>query len=55
MKKTEELKLDIIENFIDHYTSNEDERNSMKKLALSYVEEDHVDEIEQGLDALKIK
>lgn len=48
MKKTLETKLMIIENFIDHFTTNEEERERMKNSALQYVEEDHVDEIEQA-------
>lgn len=47
MTKTQKIKLMIIENFIDHLTSDEDERNRMKDTACQYVEEDHVDEIEQ--------
>ena len=48
LTKTQEIKLMIIENFIDHYTTNDDERDSMKMEALTYVEEDHVDEIAQA-------
>ena len=48
MKKTKEIKLMIIENFIDHFTSDEEERHRMKVCAETYVEEDHVDEIEQA-------
>jgi hypothetical protein len=48
MTKTQEIKLMIIENFIDHFTSDEKERESMKKSAFIYVEEDHVDEIAQS-------
>lgn len=49
MKKTIEIKLMIIENFIDHFTSSEAERDEMKEVARIYVEEDHVDEIEQSI------
>jgi len=52
MKKTEEIKLMIIENFIDYFTSNEEERKAMKESAGLYVEEDHVDEITQSLPQL---
>lgn len=45
---TKEIKLMIIENFIDHYTSNENERNDMKMIAQEYVDEDWVDEIKQA-------
>lgn len=48
LTKTQELKLMIIENYIDHYTTNDDERDRMKADALMYVEEDHVDEIAQA-------
>jgi len=48
MKKSEEIKLMIIENFIDHFTSNEEEREKMKATAKAYVDEDHVNEIEQS-------
>ncbi len=48
MKKTEEVKLMIIDNFIDYYTSDEPERDSMKVCARDYIEEDHVDEIAQS-------
>ena len=48
MKKTKELKLIIIENFIDHITIDIVERNRMKVVAIQYVEEDHVDEIKQS-------
>lgn len=45
---TKEIKLMIIENFIDHYTSDENERNNMKMIAQEYVDEDWVDEIDQS-------
>jgi len=48
LTKTQEIKLMIIENYIDHYTSNDEERDSMKEVARSYVEEDWVDEISQS-------
>lgn len=41
-----EIKLMIIENYIDWFTSDEDEREEMKISAAGYVEEDHVDELE---------
>lgn len=46
---TKEVKLMIIENFIDHYTTDEKERESMREDAYIYVEEDHVDEIAASL------
>lgn len=48
MKKTLETKLMIIENFIDHYTSHIETREKMKQTARDYVDEDHVDEIDQA-------
>ena len=50
MIKTLQTKLDIIENFIDHFTSNDKERERMKATAYQYVDEDHVDEIAQAFD-----
>ena len=38
----------IIENYIDWFTTNEDEREQMKENAELYVEEDWVDEIAQS-------
>jgi len=35
----------IIENFIDWYTSNDEERTRMKDALQSYLDEDHVDEL----------
>ena len=43
---TTETKLCIIENFIDHFTSSDEERVRMKDVARDYVENDHVDEID---------
>lgn len=48
LTKTQEIKLMIIENYIDNFTTNDDERDTMKANALMYVEEDHVDEIAQS-------
>ena len=45
---TAELKLQIIENFIDGYTTDEAEREEMKDHARTYVREDWVDEISQA-------
>ena len=38
----------IIENYIDWFTTDEDERECMKENANLYVEEDWVDEIKQA-------
>ena len=45
---TKQVKKDIIDNYIDWFTSDEDEREQMKENANLYVEEDHVDEIGQS-------
>jgi hypothetical protein len=49
---TKEIKEQIIENFIYHFTSDEDERERMCHVAKQYVHEDHVDEIDQAKDDL---
>jgi len=46
--KNNEVKLMIIHNFIDWFTNNEEERNKLKNEAENYVNEDHVNEIEQA-------
>ena len=48
MENTKEIKLMIIENYIDWTTSDEEEREIMKENAKLYVEEDWVDEIAQS-------
>lgn len=60
METTKEIKLMIIENFINWYTTDEHEQIKMKEAAEQYVDGDHVDEIKQLLDktiylTLKIK
>lgn len=42
----QETKLMIIENYIDHFTSDDAERERMKANASEYVKEDHVNEIQ---------
>lgn len=54
LTKTQDVKLTIIENFIDWYTTNEEERLSMKQSAETYVEEDWVDEISQSYPELNL-
>lgn len=46
---TQSLKYDIINNFIDYFSSNEEERDRMRIVAKDYVNQDHVDEIGQSL------
>jgi len=53
LNETEGIKLMIIENYIDHYTSDDKEREQMKANAWLYVIEDHVDEIKQAWPDLK--
>jgi hypothetical protein len=45
---TKEIKLMIIQNFIEYYTTDEDERMDMIGNAQTYVDEDWVDEIAQS-------
>jgi spore maturation protein CgeB len=47
LTKAEELKLIIIENFIDYYTSDDKEREAIKECAYDYVIEDHCNELEE--------
>jgi hypothetical protein len=46
---SKEVKLIILENFVDYYTTNDDEREAIKSTARTYVNEDHVDEVAQAL------
>lgn len=43
---TKDIKLMIIENFIDHWEHDDAAREIMKSNARTYVDEDHVDEIQ---------
>ena len=47
LTKAEELKLIIIENFIEYYTSSDEERKAIKECAYDYVIEDHCNELEE--------
>ena len=49
LSPAEEMKLTIIENFIDHLTSDEQERERMKEGAYQYVISDHVNELSEVL------
>lgn len=49
LSPAEEMKLMIIENYIDWYTSDEEERELMKEGAVSYVLEDHCNELSELL------
>ena len=46
LTETQQIKLMIIENYIDHYTSDDEERDAMKENALMYVQEDFNDEVQ---------
>lgn len=46
MNASQQLKLDIIENFIDYLSSDDSEREGLYRVARNYVEQDHVDELE---------
>lgn len=50
---TQDVKLIIIQNFIDYYTSSDREREEMYEVAWDYVKEDHVDEIESAFEVSK--
>lgn len=52
---TKEIKSIIIENFIDWYFHDEDEREVIKSSVDVYVKEDHVDEIAQSIGGSKFK
>ena len=47
LTKAEELKLIIIENFIEYYTRSDTERKAIKECAYDYVVEDHCNELEE--------
>lgn len=53
LSHTQDIKLMIIQNFIDYYTSDEKERESMYEVAFEYVKDDHVDEIECAFNVSK--
>jgi len=46
-KQRDEIKTMIIENYIDWFTHDEDERDRMKAEIDQYVDNDHVDEVGQ--------
>ena len=46
-KQRDEIKSMIIENYIDWFTHDEDERDRMKAEVYDYIEGDHVDEVGQ--------
>jgi len=47
-----ETKLMIIQNYINHFTSDDKERETMYENALKYVKEDTVDEIKSENDSV---
>jgi hypothetical protein len=52
MTKTKEVKEMIISNFIEHYTTIENQRDDMMAVLETYIEEDHVDEIGQAFPSI---
>jgi hypothetical protein len=46
LTKAQDIKLIVLDNYIDYYTSNDLERNVMKENAYFYVLEDHCNELE---------
>jgi hypothetical protein len=53
--KHSETKLIIIQNYIDYFTSNDDERKLMYENAYQYVKEDHVNELEDLTEVKQLK
>lgn len=51
--KSTEIKQMIIENFIDWYSSYETERIRMKEALQIYLDEDHVDELQEFINLNK--
>jgi hypothetical protein len=49
-EQRDEIKSMIIENYIDWFTHDEEERNRMKADVSQYVDFDHVDEIGQAFE-----
>jgi hypothetical protein len=49
LSRAEEIKLMIIENYIDWYTSDDKERELLKEDAFNYVIEDHCNELSELL------
>ena len=47
LSKAEELKLTIIENFIDYYFHDDKEKEAIKELAFNYVINDHINELSE--------
>jgi hypothetical protein len=47
LTRAEDLKLMIIENFIEWYTSSDKEREEIKECAFDYVDECHYNELEE--------
>lgn len=49
LSPAEDMKLTIIENFINYYFSNEKKRDLAKECAYQYVIQDHVNELAELL------
>ena len=54
LTQSEDLRLMIIENFIEWYTSSDKEREAMKICAFDYIDECHYDELEQFEELIKL-
>jgi hypothetical protein len=50
--KSNEIKEIIIENFIEWYSSFETERIRMKEALQIYLDEDHVDEVQEFINQM---
>lgn len=46
MPRTLQCKYDIISNFIEHWTSDDKERQQMYNCLADYINDDHVNEIQ---------
>ena len=55
LPQTKDIKLMIIQNFIDYFTSDEKEREDMYECAWQYVLGDDYDEIEDVFEVSKHK
>ena len=47
MRKSQELKLGILHNYINHYTENEEEREKLYRDSFFYVLEDEANELDR--------
>jgi len=52
MKKSQELKLSILHNYINHYTENDEERQKLYRDSFFYVLEDEANELDRFEDLI---